>query len=397
MKQNVRIVFDALASAMARMAGGKASRIVLILFLLAGIVPLAKGQSKIPAMQPEYSAAPWMVHPTGGNDTWINCDMLEYNYRDDQSQQSFSGKLKAIVYGRHCWTQYGVPTESYVWVDDGINQISIPVTTSPDSAATCADMVLAEVVNGSSVKYYVCVVYDYSPFFWSLINPSIPANPEFTPYFEVFELTGVGAGTLGYTTPSILPGTSSTLNPLKLSPNNDCGRGVHIDMFTDMSNPNPYSGLPSTHYYGITWADGLSTSNELYYTHGDLDPVTSLGTTFQVGTGIHNVYMSDIAALTERKRGGSVEKELVIVYPQYPSLYTLEINLSTSSSTTQLLEDSVFVFAPRIEAMSQYDATASPIPIKWQVNAIIGWNRQYYGSTSGIPYPVPQVPPCGHP
>lgn len=351
----------------------------------------AYGQLKIPASSPEFSATPWTVDPTGGNDAWLNCDMLEYNYRDDQSQQNFSGRLTAIVYGRHCWSTLGVPTESHVWVDDGINQISIPL---PDSAAD-ADMALAEFVNGSIVTYYVCVVYDSIPFLWSPINPSIPDYQYRTPFFVVYQLTGVGTGTLGYTLPGILPGTSLQPNPMKLSTNDSSGAGIHIDMFTDMANPNPYSGLPSTHYYGITWADGRA--RELYYMHADLDP-SSLTSPYPIPTGITGVDMPDVAAVTETKPGGSIEQELEIVYPQYPNLYVYEINLTTlASSFIQKLEDSVYAFAPRIEAMSQYDAMASPLPLKWQVNAIIGWNRQYYGSTSGTPYPVPQLPPCGRP
>ncbi|MBS1614531.1 MAG: T9SS type A sorting domain-containing protein [Bacteroidetes bacterium] len=307
-----------------------------------------------------------MANPFSGtywNDVVVNCDMLQV---DPQGNT-----IKAIAYGRRAF--YGSPglpsAEAHIYCADWAgNNLTINLPTD----AYKPDLAIGDTVdNNGTVAYRVAVVYQikYNVFVdvWQLDNAGTPA----------FSATNV-LSQFQMNTPSHYADT------FHVDP--------HIDMWSDAVNLNPATGLPTMHQFAVVWSEDPAPypytlpktdidASELHYRVGDINspatnwnlpllkPSPSLG---------GDAYAPDVACLTDVNTGKQM-MELVFIKP-IPTLgdvYQTEFDFTanggsftpapiTAPPVATLLGNGHF--SPRIEAMSQYDASSGML--KWQ--AVVG-------------------------
>ncbi|MBS1616205.1 MAG: hypothetical protein JST06_08835, partial [Bacteroidetes bacterium] len=272
-----------------------------------------------------------------------------------------------------------------LWVQDNLG--STATIQLPDSAIE-PDVVLAEYDSSGTVLYKVCVVYNYAPYTGGYLVRH--------PYLAIYYLWGVNTGSL----------TLALMSKTILS-SAVCGMTPHIDMWSDAVNTHPLSGNPTMHKYGIVWSDD-STNSVLSMRYGDL--VTGFLTkSFSPSFG-DNCYMPDVACVTNSRGdelmeityGHSNSYAIGITHSsQFFQLMHGEFNTSALPApgdwTNPLVgptqvEDSIQVYAPRIEAMSQYDGTSA----KWQIAADVKFVRSL-APPGTIPPGILQDLPCGQP
>ncbi len=172
--------------------------------------------------------------------------------------------------------------------------------------------------------------------------------------------------------------TASPVTPVFTSPKNlgNCDRPPHIDMFSDGNNLQ--DGLPSLHEFVVVW--GANSTNDLMMYFSDV-PNWNVGSSpTSIGS---DCFMPDVAATTDISNG---DKIIYITYGHATSLSSsvpstslelMEYNFTTGTPSTSTLA-SGSVYAPRIEAMSQYDPSMPYA--KWQVAAPIGALSGFYPS-----------------
>ncbi|MBS1616429.1 MAG: hypothetical protein JST06_09975 [Bacteroidetes bacterium] len=345
----------------------------LVTFSLPGML---RAQTIIPATGIEIPiTASWAAN--SNNDVVVNNDMLEFVGLNAVTGQIMNGFIHAIVYGKRFSPAGLGGTESFLWVQDNLG--STATIQLPDSAIE-PDVAIAEYDSGGTVLYKVCVVYNYSPYTGGYLVRN--------PHFAVYYLWGVNTGSLNL----------ALMNDTKLS-GATCGATPHIDLWSDAVHTNPISGNPTLHKYGIVWSDD-SLNSELILAKGDLTILGSL--TFPIRPLFNtDCYMPDVTCVTDPRGNDLME----ITYghsnsyaythgTQYFQLMHGEYNTTTSNwsvAPTQV-EDSIEVYAPRIEAMSQYDGTSA----KWQIAADVKFVRSV-GPPGTIPPGILQDLPCGQP
>ncbi len=350
----------------------------------------------IPASGVEHSIGAFGA--TYNDGVVINGDMLEYHNVDPGTGQSVDGYLKAIVYSRRFWglAAGSQPTAGYLYVEDNLGQTA---TIQLEDSACNPDVALGEVVSGTTVTYYAVVVYDTMGYYAG--QNGLPLYAARKPRIAIYQLNNVGAAGFGASLVSGYPQPlSTTAGP--------CGSSPHLDMWSDANSLDPYSGLPTMHKYGICWTND-TLSARLYVSWGDL---VSAGTApSPVPTTINNCTSPNIAVLTEHASGTtSYQQRMYITFSNenaYAVLPTtvnrLQLRVAeytpvgggpaTTTGITQniLLEDSVALFMPRIEAMSQYDPSASPATAKWEVAANVHFVR-VNPDILGVIYPTQPIP-----
>ncbi|MBS1616476.1 MAG: hypothetical protein JST06_10210, partial [Bacteroidetes bacterium] len=311
---------------------------------LAGVS--ASAQTIIPATGIEIPiTSSWSANVN--NDVVVNADMLEYVGLNATTGQIMNGFIQAIVYGKRFSVAGLGKSESHLWVQDNLG--STATIQLPDSAIE-PDVVLAEYDSSGTILYKVCVVYNDAPYTGGYLVRH--------PYLAVYYLWGVNTGSL----------TLALMSKTMLS-SAVCGMTPHIDMWSDAVYTHPLSGNPTIHKLGIVWSDDSLTS-KLKIAYGDLAASTFTLTIPPSINFSEDCYMPDVACVTNSRGDDLME----ITYghsnsyaygithsSQFFQLMHGEFNTSAKPKpdwTNPLVgptqvEDSIEVYAPRIEAMSQ--------------------------------------------
>jgi hypothetical protein len=203
-------------------------------------------------------------------------------------------------------------------------------------------------------------------------------------FLDVWEVTNCGMPSISA---SFLHG--DTLNKQAFYPGMFCDTfhaGPHIDMWSDGVNTNPNTGFPLMHDFAVVWTQGLPfqpqylplpqpyvRAHDLFIMTGNINSVPSSWLRDSLGPG---AYMPDVACLSDNTISGAVDHKAQIVFydptvvPQ--NLIYTEYNRTsppapgTTTTSGTILDTGAFI-SPQIEAMSQYDASASPYIVKYEI------------------------------
>ena len=219
-------------------------------------------------------------------------------------------------------------------------------------------------------------------------------NSSFTgdAYLEIYDLVNVG-----------LPTFTPVLRGTRIRLTNFCNGFPHIDMFSDANNP--VNGLPGLHKFAIVYAENGASGDLMLCVNEVNTPTASIP--YIIGT---NAYMPDLACLTDVGTGAEYVE---LAFGQGfgtpfmttigGALYWAEYDLSwiPGSTITPAMLDPRSTYAPKIEAMSQFDRTSGAA--RWQIavsiatvagRQVLGYNDLTVGGTDmssllAVLYPVP--------
>jgi hypothetical protein len=327
---------------------------------------------------PEVAAA--YFPSTYYEDVVVNADMLQVGTNGET--------LKAIAYGRRVDPNTpGSSADAWVYAEDyGGNscnfQLMMPNACEPDIALGAADA-----QNGSA--YRAIIVYK--------------SNNDL--YADIWELDDVG-----------LPGFHA-VNLAVFGPLNNSGSGYlmddyhndpHVDMWSDTTQLDPATGLPTMHQFAIVWTEGLRkwpwcvppsmingspwypsplpvTADVLKIATGDIltlsiNPPVPLDT---------SAYSPDVACVYDHTDPTSPLKAEIVQSGNCSGRFeVLEYDVA-SKTATSVAAPAFGAFSPRIEAMSQYYGGQD---YKWMVSATVSsvgmspqqqvWN--FYPTSSGL-------------
>lgn len=319
---------------------------------------------------PLQTAATWSA--TLFDDAVVNCDMLQHDAQNNT--------IKAIVYGRRniAPTAGTGSADANLYVTDWAGNsatMNIPGGSAPDVVLCNGDGL------PGSAPYRAVVTY------------KIAGNA----FVSIFDINNPGSPTIGIT-PVLVHPISTPGHSLGESHNEP-----HIDAWTDPAWINSSSGLPMVHEFAIVWGEDPTPGTppnifpyDLYTTIGDahnLAPLTwFMGTTLIGG----DMAQPDVACVTEVASGGLIGHQWMEITYYQPSsnpatkLFHAQLNKTTGfplptfvtapilsgGSATMIdqctLSPEAGMFSPRIEAMNQYDPTASPAVARWQIVATKG-------------------------
>ncbi len=302
----------------------------------------------------QQSAGPFPAIPA--DDIVVNCDMIE-------TGNSGNDALEAIVFARHgCSTCTSLTSQGNIFIEDytypwGGNP---NLTVALPGHAEEPDVANAYFIDSKGIlRTQVAVVW--------MDNGDA--------YFQVWEIGGIGTGTLTATPVAKFP------QKLNATPGGSWGT-PHIDMFVDPNNP--INGVASIKDYAIIYTDGPSHAMKIYY--GDLNNSLFAPTGNTILTT--NSYMPDIACLTDYTTGTN-DNFAYVCYGNGAtgSLDVFEFNTSSGTPTGNVFsQPGVSIFSPRIEAMNQYYGGQA----KWQVVTcemsasnyqVVGYNDLTVGAT----------------
>lgn len=345
-------------------SGRGATRLLTLLALICGALCLNLTTAFAQVIGPGSSFPEKIVSSfsVGGgyDDVVTNCDMIDVG---EITWEVRNPKIKAVS-----WSNWpgGSSISSAVcgfYVEDYFGNsttVNLPNCLHPD-------IVLANSPQPGSgmAGYQVLVVY------YKFTSSSGTPTSTDEMWLDVYDINNVGM-------PSI---TCNLRTSFQLT---SFGNGYpHIDMWTDPVNT--VDGFPGLHKFAVTWADNGSTADlNLYY--GEVNDVgtpfcttvTSLLSSIY-SSPVPQAFMPDVACVTDNTSGSLDMVELVYGTRGYSdplvrtnwsdNLMQLEWDLTTSGAVPTVTGpyQNWRVFAPRIEAMSQYTGGGHNPPAKWEI------------------------------
>lgn len=291
----------------------------------------------------------------GNDDVVTNCDMLEAPTGDIERP---NGMIKAVAWSN--WPGGTTTTNSVggFYVED-YNGNSLTQTLPVGSLHP--DIVLANVPGNDEhpYNYQVLVVY------FTFDNGTTTASSSSTnnvATLDIYDIADVGM-------PSIHLVPRQVGVPLTTFAS--CG-WPHIDMWSDAQNP--VDGFPGMHKFAVTFTDNYPTADWYVYIN-DVASFNTFATPTYLGTS--NIFMPDLACLTDNTSGTPVElieftyadgySDPLIRTAYANRLQQVEYDPALSSFTySPIAFNNWQVFAPRIEAMSQYDSSRTRYA-RWEI------------------------------
>ncbi len=179
------------------------------------------------------------------------------------------------------------------------------------------------------------------------------------PHINFYLLTGVGTSSFTVTQTGSIPLSPNPVNHNTLGILYDSEGMPHIDMWSDVNNPNPATGLAGMYEYVVTWEEGYN----IMYAYGDVSTNSWNGMPIPLPISPQKD-QPDVSCYTEVNTG---QRVACFVYRTANGLEVTELDMATlaHAGASPYTVTTKKGWIPRIESMSQYNNRIEPA--KWEV------------------------------